>query len=92
MTGAGGGEKTVRTAQAHLSIWYNEETGHIHLAIPDSSFFVTTVNDVDGSKRCHRNLYKKLARYLLQEGLPGPLDTPIKGSGKDTLDAPFESK
>ena len=28
--------KTGRTAYLNLSIWYNEDTGHIHMVIPDT--------------------------------------------------------
>ncbi len=64
--------KTGRTAYLNLSIWYNEDTGHIHMVIPDTGWFHTTVNDKPDSTRQHKNLFHKLARCLQEAGLPAP--------------------
>lgn len=66
-SGAGG-----KTRYVQMSLWFNAETGHIHLAAPGSSWFHTTVCNTPGSKRGHANLFRKLARLLDEAGLPGP--------------------
>lgn len=53
-----------KTVYAHMGIWQNQ--GVIHLTIPTEKDFHTTVNNKDGSIRCHRNLYMHL-RKLLQK-------------------------
>ena len=63
------GDKTV---YLQVGAWYDEDTGHIHLSVPRSKWFVTTVNATEGSKRCHANLYRKLARALHEAGVPAP--------------------
>lgn len=65
-------EEGGKTAHVNLGVWYDSETGHIHLAAPGSSWFHTTVCDSPGSKRSHANLFHKLARLLEEAGLPGP--------------------
>lgn len=55
-----------------MSVWYNEETGHIHLAVPASEGFITTVNGEAASKRGHPNLFRKLALALREQGRPAP--------------------
>lgn len=62
-----------------MGIWYNQKTGDIHLTAPDAGVkdFHTTVNSKPDSARCHRNLYRKLARALELAGAPHP---PIEGS------------
>ncbi len=65
-------EKGGHTVYARVGIWYNAETGHIHLTVPGSDWFHTTVNNEPGSKRYHANLFRKLARGLDQAGAPGP--------------------
>lgn len=64
----------MKTAQATVGIWYDSDTGHIHLTIPDTDWFHTTINDKPGSERRHHNLYVKLSRYLRESGLPSPDD------------------
>lgn len=61
-----------KTANFELSVWFNEETGHIHLAMPKTDWFVTTVTNDPKSIRCHDNLYKKLARALKENGVSAP--------------------
>ena len=65
-------EKGGNTAYLNMGIWYNRETGHIHMALPGTGWFHTTVNDKEGSARCHINLFGKLARALDEAGAPGP--------------------
>ncbi|RUT96516.1 hypothetical protein EOD23_30410 [Mesorhizobium sp. USDA-HM6] len=65
-------EKGGNTAYLSVGAWYNAETGHIHLTLPHSGWFHTTVNADEGSKRGHPNLYRKLARALKEAGVPGP--------------------
>jgi len=55
-----------------MGVWYDANTGHIHLTLPRSGWFHTTVNNEANSKRCHANLYSKLARALKEAGVPGP--------------------
>ncbi len=61
-----------RTAYLTMGVWLNEDTGHIHMAVPSTDWFHTTVNNRRGSKRCHENLYKKLAKALSEAGAPAP--------------------
>jgi hypothetical protein len=56
----------------NIGAWYEEKTGQIHLTLPRSAWFHTTVNANDGSVRCHKNLYTKLARALNEAGVPAP--------------------
>lgn len=65
-------ERGGNTAYFELSVWYNERTGHIHLAVPRSEWFITTVNNNKASKRGHPNLYRKLARALREAEVPSP--------------------
>jgi hypothetical protein len=65
-------DKGGRTAYLNLGVWYDEDTGHIHLTLPHEGWFHTTVTDERTSKRAHPNLYGKLARALREAGVPGP--------------------
>ena len=60
------------TAYLNIGAWYDAATGHIHLTLPHSGWFHTTVCGDTASKRGHPNLYAKLARALKQAGVPGP--------------------
>ena len=53
-----------------VTIWYNERSGHIHIAAKDG--FISTVSDDPDSKRCHPNLFRKMAKCLKDSGVPGP--------------------
>jgi hypothetical protein len=64
--------KPGKSVYARVGVWLNEDTGHIHLTIPGSGWFHTTVNANDGSIRCHKNLYAKLGRLLREQGAPAP--------------------
>ncbi|MGD0192744.1 MAG: hypothetical protein ABSD74_18550 [Rhizomicrobium sp.] len=65
-------EKGGNTAYLSIGAWYQKESGEIHLTLPHSGWFHTTVNNEPGSKRYHPNLFGKLARALKQAGVPGP--------------------
>jgi hypothetical protein len=65
-------DRSQKTATFTMGAWYNAETGHIHLAIPDSGWFITTVSNEPSSRRYHPNLYRKLARALKESGVPHP--------------------
>lgn len=55
-----------KTVYAHMGIW--KQGKHIHLTIPKEKDFHTTVNNKDGSIRCHKNLYVKLKKLLERNG------------------------
>jgi len=65
-------EKGGNTAYLNIGVWYDATTGHIHMTLPHSAWFHTTVTNDAGSKRGHPNLFGKLARALKQAGVPGP--------------------
>jgi hypothetical protein len=65
-------EKGGNTAYLNVGVWFDRDTGHIHLTLPHSGWFHTTVVNDPGSKRGHLNLYGKLARALREAGVPGP--------------------
>ena len=60
---------TGKTVYLEVNIWFDEKTGQIHMAAPDTDTFHTTVNhttvnaDPD-STRGHPNLFGKLAGIL----------------------------
>lgn len=66
-------EKGDNTAYLNVGAWYDQTTGHIHLTLPHSGWFHTTVTANATSKRGHPNLYSKLARALREAGVPGPV-------------------
>lgn len=68
-------EKGGNTVYLNVGAWYDQDTGHIHLTLPNSAWFHTTVTDDATSKRGHPNLYGKLARALHEAGAPGPVVT-----------------
>lgn len=65
-------ERGGNTAYLNVGVWYDADTGHIHLTLPRSGWFHTTVTDDPKSKRGHPNLYEKLARALREADVPGP--------------------
>ena len=65
-------EKGGNTAYLNIGAWFNSETGHIHLTLPRSGWFHTTVVSDPESKRGHPNLYAKLARALHEAGVSAP--------------------
>lgn len=62
-----------RSLYVELGVWYNKETGDIHMTAQGVPGFHTTVNDKEGSLRCHGNLYDKFKK-LLQEHDRWPTD------------------
>jgi hypothetical protein len=60
------------TAYLNVGVWYDQRTGHIHMTLPRSGWFHTTVTADAESKRGHPNLFGKLARALREAGVPGP--------------------
>lgn len=66
------GEKGGNTAYLRIGAWYDAKTGYIHLTLPHSDWFHTTVDNDPESKRGHQNLYAKLARALRDAGAPHP--------------------
>ena len=65
-------EKGGNTAYLRIGAWYDSKTGHIHLTLPRSGWFHTTVIGDASSKRGHPNLYAKLAKALKEAGVPSP--------------------
>lgn len=57
-----------RTVYARVGIWYDEGQRMIHITIPGSGWFHTTVSNDAGSKRYHPNLFQKLRRVLEEQG------------------------
>jgi hypothetical protein len=55
-----------KTVYAHMGIW--RKGNQIHITIPKEAYFHTTVNNKEGSERCHKNLYSKLKRLLDENG------------------------
>lgn len=66
-------EKGGNTAYLNVGVWYNQDTGQIHITLPNSGWFHTTVYDNPESKRGHRNLFAKLARAMKEAGVPYPV-------------------
>lgn len=60
------------TAYLSVGAWYDAKTGHIHLTLPHSGWFHTTVSPDADSTRGHPNLYGKLTRALKEAGVPAP--------------------
>jgi hypothetical protein len=65
-------EKGGNTAYLHIGVWYEPDTGQIHMTLPRSGWFHTTVNNNPDSKRGHCNLFGKLARAMKEAGVPHP--------------------
>ncbi len=65
-------EKGGNTAYLNVGIWYDADQRHIHMTLPHSRWFHTTVTDDPKSKRGHPNLFGKLARALKEAGAPYP--------------------
>jgi hypothetical protein len=65
-------ERGGNSAYLQMGAWYDQKTGHIHLTIPGTGWFHTTVTDDPKSVRGNPNLYAKLARALKEAGVPGP--------------------
>ena len=59
-----------KTARLDVGIWFNETTGHIHIAAKDQ--FISTASNDPASKRYHPNLYRKLSQALRDADKPHP--------------------
>ena len=59
-----------KTAYVRIGLWFNEDTGHIHLSIPGQN--LSTVNATPASRRGHPHLFNKLAKALRDDGKPHP--------------------
>jgi hypothetical protein len=64
--------KPGKSVYVRMGVWWDEEQGHIHLTAPGVHGFHTTLNNTPGSKRCHENMFMKLAKLLQDEGAPHP--------------------
>ena len=64
-----------KTITVSLGVWYNAETGSIHLAPHDRGGPITTDNDNPISKPGHPNLSMKLSRCRRDAGAPHPART-----------------
>lgn len=65
-------ERGGNAAYLNVGVWFDAAAGHIHMTLPHSGWFHTTVVKDESSKRGHPNLYNKLARALKIAGVPGP--------------------
>jgi hypothetical protein len=61
-----------KTVYLDVGAWFNPKSGHIHLSLPGTDWFITTVAPNRDSKRGHPNLYRKLAKVLKEAGVPAP--------------------
>jgi hypothetical protein len=62
-----------------MSVFGTIKRGHIHMTLPHSGWFHTTVVDKPDSKRGHPNLFAKLTRALREAGVPAPEHVELKG-------------
>ena len=67
--------KPGKSVYVRMGVWWDPDHGHIHLTAPGVHGFHSTLNDTPGSKRCHENLFRKLAKLLRDEGAPHPAIT-----------------
>ena len=63
-------ERSGKTGQVTINLWFDEEAGDIHLSIPGQG--LSTVNDDAESKRGNPHLFNKLAKVLRDQGKPHP--------------------
>ncbi|WP_336791183.1 hypothetical protein [Paenibacillus sp. MMO-177] len=64
-------EKEPKYVRVTMDVWYNETDDHIHMTTPSTKNdkgIHTTVNNHEGSVRCHKNLYDKLKGILVKAG------------------------
>ena len=63
-----------RYVRFEVDVWLNEKDGAIHLVAHDQDViahvpeFHTTINNKEGSARCHRNMFGKLMKLLRATG------------------------
>ena len=65
-------DKGAKTTYLNVGVWYDAKTDRIHLSVPESDWFHTTVAKDPSGKRGHPNLFAKLARALKESGMPHP--------------------
>lgn len=63
-------ERSGKTGQVTIGLWFEEEAGDIHLSIPSQG--LSTVNGDAASKRGNPHLFNKLAKVLRDQGKPHP--------------------
>jgi len=63
-------ERSGKTAEVTIGLWFDEEAGDIHLRLPDHG--LSTVNPDPASKRGHPHMFNKLAKVLRDQGKPHP--------------------
>ncbi|MEP7221594.1 MAG: hypothetical protein ABI673_02880 [Novosphingobium sp.] len=66
--------ESLKTARLDVGIWYNQASGHIHIAAKNQ--FISTVSNDPSSKRYHPNLYRKLSDALRNADKPHPNPSP----------------
>jgi hypothetical protein len=65
-------ERGGNTAYLNLGVWYEAATGQIHMTLPHSGWFHTTVSTDPKSIRFHRSLVEQLTRAMKEAGVPYP--------------------
>ena len=63
-------ERSGKTGQVTVGIWFDESAGDIHLSIPGQG--LSTVNGDATSKRGNPHLFNKLAKVLREQGKVHP--------------------
>ncbi len=59
-----------KTVRLDVGIWFNEESGHIHIAAKKA--FISTISNDPESRRFHPNLFRKLSKCLKDAGVAHP--------------------
>lgn len=62
----------VKTLSLNLSVWYDANDGHIHVATQDGDGFISSVGNNAQNLRGHPHLYSKLADALQKAGRAAP--------------------
>ncbi len=66
--------KKGNTITVEIGVWWNANTGKIHIASNQSDTLIVTVsNDPKSARRYHPKLFRELAKILKDNGAPGPL-------------------
>jgi hypothetical protein len=65
-------EKGGNTAYLNIGVWYEPDTGQIHMTLPHAGWFHTTISTNPKSERFHRSLLAQLARAMKEAGVPYP--------------------
>jgi hypothetical protein len=63
-------ERSGKTGQITVGLWFEEDAGDIHLSIPGHG--LSTINGDPASKRGNPHLFNKLAKVLQEQGKPHP--------------------